>query len=818
MEMPENAGVGGPDLSSTIAHKKRSRIRFSCTTCRDKKLKCDRQSPCDQCTKRGIEATCEIIPYVSGGPSARAGHGQTVEPARSKDGSDFGDGQANPRSRQLPTDAAVQARLKHLEHLVHVLKAQRRDNSNTAASSSNQPRDGQQEDDFENDELPQLCASARETAGNIVGELRYVDQSHWETILSDLMNITGSLEPPEKPPLDEEDLLSTAPSYTESIGPDLLLGGFPQVPIAQMLQYLPPRAIADRLLARLFQAKEPGWVMFHMPTFLKHYDSFWENPGAMTYTQLGLLFAMFCNASLYYMRAGEEVPGGLGNPRDMYRSYKAKCAQCLVMGDYTKPGPYKIETLILYFGCEYLSHPDANTSASVILSIIVRLAMHMGLHRDPRHYPNMSPFEGEMRRRTWVILRDVDILIGFQFGLPGNIANDLYDTELPRNLHDEDFDESTQVLPPSRPETERTVVLWCIIKGRLVNVFSAITTAMNARKPATFADIMHLDRQLEDVHNNFPPSLRYRPFTQSVVDPVDIIMQRFQLELLYLKCRTVLHRRYMGFARRDKRFEHSRRACLDAATRTLKHQYDIHVELQLGGRLAHDRNHWFLSSLSTHNFLLADMILCVELWCLKAKERSPLVTAAVAERLCNDTSPEIMSQQQILDILRTSRVIWQGRRKESAEANRAFNILSKMLSMSTGETFSNSPESTGSSANMEKTYPTLPLMTFAMETGPNPAAMAASAAATGTSGISPASGDTIWGTPVDLNVDPMQNMGGSGQWGAGMEVPAYGDNLDGLLDPNLSGDWTQWDNQVLNSGDGATQIQWDSFFQANAGF
>ncbi|KAK3994371.1 fungal-specific transcription factor domain-containing protein [Cladorrhinum sp. PSN332] len=816
MEMSENGGAGGPDLSSTTGQKKRSRIRFSCTTCRDKKLKCDRQSPCDQCTKRGIEGTCEIIPYVSGGPSGRAG--QTLVAARSKDAPVPGEGQAtNPRSRALPNEAAVQARLKHLEHLVHVLKAQKRDSSNTVASYSNPPREGRPEDEFDDDEFPALCARVRETAGNIVGELRYVDQSHWETILNDLMNITGSLEPPDQPTLDQEDLLSATPAFTESRGPDLLLGGFPRVPIGEMLQYLPPRPLADRLLARLFQAKEPGWVMFHMPTFLKHYDSFWENPGAMTYTQLGLLFAMFCNASLYYMRAGEEVPGGLGNPRDIYRSYKAKCAQCLVMDDYTKPGQYKIETLILYFGCEYLSHPDANTSASVILSIIVRLAMHMGLHRDPRHYPNMSPFEGEMRRRTWVILRDVDILIGFQFGLPGNIPNDLYDTELPRNLHDEDFDESTEVLPPSRPETERTVVLWCIIKGRLVSVFSAITAAMSARRPATFADIMHLDRQLEEVHNNFPPALRYRPFSQSVVDPVDIIMQRFQLELLYLKCRTVLHRRYMGYARKDKRYEHSRRVCLDAATRTLKHQYDIHVELQLGGRLSHDRNHWFLSSLSTHNFLLADMILCVELWCLKAKERSPLVTTVAAERLANDTSPEIMSQEQLLEILRTSRVIWQGRRKESAEANRAFNILTKMLSMSTGETFSNSPESTGSSANLERTYPTLPLMTFAMETGPNPAAMAASATAAQTTGISsPPSSETLWGAPGGLTTDSMEYMGG--QWGTGMKVPAVGDSLDGLLDPNLNGDWTLWDNQVLNSGDGAGQIQWDSFFQANAGF
>ncbi|KAK4465034.1 fungal-specific transcription factor domain-containing protein [Cladorrhinum samala] len=810
MEISENAGAG-PEISSTTTSKKRSRIRFSCTTCRDKKLKCDRQSPCDQCVKRSIEATCQFIPYVTGSP--RAGQIATVGP-RLKDAS------ANTRSKQLPNESAIQSRLKHLEHLVQVLKAQRRGNG--ASKASDVPvTEPLPEEESEDEVLPTLGQRVRETAENIFGEMRYVDSSHWEAILSDLLSITGSVRPPDEPdPVEDQDS-PPAPFLTQPRGPDLLLGGFSCVPVSELAQHLPPRPLADRLLARLFQAKEPGAVMFHMPTFLKQYESFWDNPAAMTYTQLGLLFAMFCSASLYYMRAGEEVPGALGNPHEIYKIFKAKCAQCLVLDDYTQPGPYKLEALILYFGCEYLGHPDATTSASVILSIIVRLAMHMGLHRDPRHYPNMSPFEGEMRRRVWVALRDVDILIAFQFGLPGNIPKDLYDTELPRNLRDEDFDQDSKELPPSRPETERTVMLWCIVKGRLVNVFSAISSAMSARKPATFADIVHLDRQLEEVHNNFPPCLRYRSFSQSVADPVDIIMQRFQLELLYLKSRIVLYRRCMGFASKDKRYEQSRKICLDAATRTLRHQYDIHVELQRGGRLSHDRSHWFLSSLSTHNFLLADMILCIELWCIKAKERSSESSVTSA--------PEIMSQEQILEILRISRLIWQGRRKESAEANRAFNILSKMLSMSTGETFHDSPESSGSGSvaeSLERMYPTLPLTTFTAEALPNPAAMAGSISSAANLVKGPGatffSGEQPWTSPVgEVAANGEVMAGWNAQWeGSGMGMQPGGDDLDGFLDPNLSGDWTLWDNQILNSssGDGTGQIQWDTFFQPHEMF
>ncbi|KAK0736649.1 hypothetical protein B0T21DRAFT_367308 [Apiosordaria backusii] len=778
-------GESRPELSSPAAQKKRSRIRFSCTTCRDKKLKCDRQTPCDQCTKRGIEVTCEFIPYVTGGPRP----GPAI-PAASD----------SHRSKPTANESAVQARLRHLEHLVQVLKAQRRENA-PAESSANIGTDG---DDFHDDDLPRISARVREIAGMILSDLRYVDASHWESILSDVLSITGSLERPEDVFHDDDD--PVVPPMLERQGqPDLLLGGWPRLSVEELIRYLPPRPIADRLLARLFQAKEPGLIMFHMPSLLRHYEGFWENPSAMTYTELALLFAMFCNASLYYMKGGEELPGRLGSAGEAYRAYKARCAQCLVLGDYTKPWRYKLETMILYFGSEYLGQQDAHISVSVILSIIVRLAMHMGLHRDPKHYPDMTPFEGEMRRRLWTVLRDVDILIGFQFGLPGNIPNDLYDTTLPRNLHDEDFDESTKELPPSRPETERTVTLWCIMKGRIVNVFSEITAAMSSRKAHGFADIMRLDRKIDELVTQFPPSLRYRPFSQSVVDPVDIIMQRFQLELLFLKCRIVLHRRYMGYARKDKRYEHSRRVCLEAATKTLRHQYDIHCELQMGGRLSHERSHWFLSSLSTHNFLLADMILCLELWFLKAKERSPGASSTLAvEQLVLEASPEIMTKDQILDILRTSRLIWQGRRKESAEANKAFNILTKMLSMSTGESLDGSPESSNSAYDKldNHSYPALSSMAYAMESGPNPSALSSQVSASAPIGWTPVPGTELLDGQVPLN------------WTHGFQdIPNMG-HVDGLMDPNLGGDWTLWDNQILNSSDGAPQIPWDTFFQS----
>jgi len=161
----------------------------------------------------------------------------------------------------------------------------------------------------------------------------------------------------------------------------------------------------------------------------------------------------------------------------------------------------------------------------------------------------------------------------------------------------------------------------------------------------------------------------------------------------------VLHRRYLCLARRDPRYEYSRRTCIDAATQTLRFQFELHREIQPGGRLAEDR--WFMNSLSLHDFLLANMILCLELAFLKAKEKSPDATALALEEFDKDKTPDVLSKQQIVEMLRTSRLIWQSTRKGSHEANRAFKILSRMLAASIGSDIGDSPLSSGSGERLE---------------------------------------------------------------------------------------------------------------------
>ncbi|KAK0610651.1 hypothetical protein B0T17DRAFT_500453 [Bombardia bombarda] len=782
------APSAGPDLS-TPEQKKRNRIRFSCTTCREKKLKCNRQTPCDQCEKRGLTSTCQIVPYNNPRP------GQP-RPANTADTTPAVSAQSGvaPRPRPSANDATLQGRLKHLERLVHVLKAQQK-------TIPNPNPDAEPEEIHDFNLKPGLCVTR--IAGSIINDQKYVNSANWESILEDITKLTKDLMTYDDTAGDQADA-PDAPSTESRRGMVLLSGGFPRISVAEMVARLPPRYVTDRLIARFFHTKEPAWMVFHVPTFQKRYEQFWETPTEFSYTWISLVFFMMAYGALFCARGDDDVPGNLGPALEVFETFKMHGAQCLALDDYTTPGCTKIEALLLYFGCEYLARSDAVMGTSIILGTLMRLAMHSGLHRDPKHYPEISPYDGEMRRRLWTLLVEIDQLVSFQFGLPSNVHSRFFDTEPPRNLHDDEFDESTTVLPPSRPETERTVTLYIIVKSRLMRVFEDITSAISSREQQSYDELMRLDKQLEGVHSSFPPLLRYRPLNQSLVDPTDLIMQRYWLELLYQKSRSVLHRRYMGLGRMVQRYGHSRRTCLDAATQIMKHQYDIHCEIYPGGRLAKER--WFMSSLSVHDFLLANMILCLELSYLNAQSNSPDASAAAVKEFARDTSTEIMTKDQLMDILRTSRNIWQLMRADSAEANRGFKILSKMLSVSTGDVFESSPDS----------------MDNAME---NVDMIAAPPTTTGSSGDFQAQENSNttspWGTFTGTATGQDNGQLAPTSWAAdgsatGSVNMSSINMIDGLpIDPTLTSDWSLWDNQIQNSNAESLQIPWNTFFQSS---
>lgn len=340
--------------------------------------------------------------------------------------------------------------------------------------------------------------------------------------------------------------------------------------------------------------------------------------------------------------------------------YREKIVQCLIMGEYTKSGPYVLETVIHYVYVEYSIRADADKDIWFLLALEVNLAMRMGYNRDPSHFPGISPLQGEMRRRLWATVLMGDILISSQMGMPRMISDWQCDTAEPRNLNDADLDEHTAELPPPRPETEHTTALGVIARRRMLMALGTVSDLRDAVKSCSYDEVMRVDGILHEAAASIPPPLKMKPMAASVTDSSQVIMARLFISHMLYKGKIMLHRRflYMKSPSLDRDpFIYSRKACVVASLGMLQIQHVLDEETCPGGQLHTMR--WRVTSIMNHQFLTATMTLCSLLHCGQTLDRE--------------------EKEEIMAALRRSRTIWMRRSSSSREAKKAAETVGIVL-------------------------------------------------------------------------------------------------------------------------------------------
>jgi hypothetical protein len=299
----------------------------------------------------------------------------------------------------------------------------------------------------------------------------------------------------------------------------------------EIMSSLPSKYTADLLVARYFNTYDPATHILHGPTFQTQYNKHWEDPAQTELVWIAMLFAMMRLAMLSYYREGDEPPEFRGKAMDMAGSFRNSVAQCLTLADYTKPHPFLIEALVFHLHADYTQTWEADISVWVLTGVIARLAMRMGYHRDSKMFPNITPFQGEMRRRVWSFVATADLLFSFQVGMPSMLRDADMDTELPRNLYDDDFDENCLELPPPRQLSEPTPISYLISKCRLVYAFGRVNEHMSSLSSTSYDKVMELDADLRRARELIPDHLHIRPFEECALDPVNLITSRFSVSI-----------------------------------------------------------------------------------------------------------------------------------------------------------------------------------------------------------------------------------------------------------------------------------------------
>ncbi|CAH0047934.1 unnamed protein product [Clonostachys solani] len=659
-----NSSTGGrsPEEQYRVV-RKRNRIPLSCYPCRTRK-KCDRNHPCSNCVKR------------EGAGAASCSYATPVSRKKNPD-----QGAASPDD--------MQNRINRLEGLVLSLMHNGGNTDGAAATAMDVERSGSQsltdgtssarnareEDPALIDEDSDVDEGLATSLGVLKvdmdnGKSMYIGQEHWHTLLSDIAEVKNYFASHKKELETGYERVRNSKPMAAREGPTLLLGA-PQASEVELRAELPPKSSVLTLCSRYFNSMDNAVNIIHGPTFQQQLRAYWQDPSKTSIMWLGLLYSVLTLAMLSYHKVGDEPPEWKGRTLEMASDFRMRTVQCLIKTDYTKPVDHTIETMILYAFGEYSSRWDADLGLWMIVSLITRLAYRMGYHRDAKWFPSITPFQAEMRRRTWALVRMSDVIFSHQVSLPSMIYEHDCDTQLPNNLFDEDFHLDTKELPASRPATQPTPVSYMIAKARLCNELGNILQATNGiGKHVSYDDILRFDAKLRQIMQDLPPHLRLKSL-EDTHDPVTLIIARFNVEILSQKIFCLLHRKYLPRARQNTRYAHSRRCAIEASLRALDHLATLNRESQPNGRLRSVG--WYIKSIATKDFILPAMLIILDLHYDNMASQN---RAAETEGNFLWTAEQ---RQRMIAALEEAASIWKCLAETSMEAYKATKIVEIML-------------------------------------------------------------------------------------------------------------------------------------------
>jgi hypothetical protein len=473
-ETPDSdAGHGENSVNGSITDgqpsRKRQRVRLSCLECRRRKLSCDRGFPCERCIKSGTPDRCsyetrngEVVTAASGAPPPfaqldhrRYGFGDSLSPRDSDVVR-----QDHDRIRKLEQELS---QLKNL--LQRQVGSTSLDGSTIGATSS--PGTHKEEvndaDPTTRPEVQECIEASKINAAGDTGELRFFRGKNFRTryfgphnASMAFVELTG-LCPFMRETADEwlrpVIIHDRKDRKRRQEGRDMI---FAQ-PDADLEALLPSREETDALIHVYLDQFEQVHRIVHIPTFRKEYAQFWVPGTKQRYAAFtALVLSMMAVASCVHTHADLKFIGMKSSARHWAEKWIWAIDewQCKQSQKHRRLIHYQVACL-LYLGkrVNTIKKKRFWTGSGAL----IQDGVAVGLHREPSHMGGkIDAYNQEMRRRIWATIQEFDMQASFDHGLPTLLSQLHYDTNPPQNLDDEDFDDTTTTLPPSKPDTEYT--------------------------------------------------------------------------------------------------------------------------------------------------------------------------------------------------------------------------------------------------------------------------------------------------------------------------------------------------------------------------
>ncbi|KAJ5726578.1 uncharacterized protein N7483_007935 [Penicillium malachiteum] len=193
------------------------------------------------------------------------------------------------------------------------------------------------------------------------------------------------------------------------------------------------KSTCDRLIMLYLHTFEAVFRVLHIPTFMQQYELYWNNPhGASRAFPSTFALVLAIGACFISDADADEL--------QLFAPQWIASAQFWLTESFDKFGidlsVLQVSTLLLL---ARQTLPDPSELVWISGDFPLRIAIGLGLHKEPRiHFPEFSPFDGEMRKRLWATILEMSIQSCLDTGMPPSISNDDFDCELPFNINDVD--------------------------------------------------------------------------------------------------------------------------------------------------------------------------------------------------------------------------------------------------------------------------------------------------------------------------------------------------------------------------------------------
>ena len=300
---------------------------------------------------------------------------------------------------------------------------------------------------------------------------------------------------------------------------------------------LPLHEDTDALVAFYINHLEYLHRVVHIPTFRKEYATFWAAKQSRSSEITALVLAILAISACASNSSGDHTSIEC-KFRTIPVPWILACEQWLSRQSlkHRRLAHYQVSCLVYLAKRMNMINKKRywiETGSNLIQSAIID-----GLPCDA-HSVTDGPFTREMKRRIWHTVRELDLQNAYEYGLPTLLHNIESIVEAPANIDDEEFDDTSADIPPSKPNGHYARTSYQSLSARSWKLRLEISRHLHSpafSQPLSYDEVLHYTHEVTQTLHDLP--------AWNTEEPLPCLAHAF-LKFQLMECILALHRPYL---------------------------------------------------------------------------------------------------------------------------------------------------------------------------------------------------------------------------------------------------------------------------------